>query len=231
MADLGRLVELDDDDLLAALGAALAVEGERVADVVPLAGRGMRRRPSRTWLAVAAAAALVVAGAVALSGDDGSSDVATAPSTTVTATTAPPSPVEVASDRLDDLERALSGPDDAAVLLALDAARQAVGDLTVREAEALRARADLLFAAAEGRFAAPPATTPTTTGGSPATTPTTAAPPPPTTPSSTPTTDDVSGHCDEPEHVDDPECTGGVVPDDDNSGPGGGGSSGSGSDD
>ncbi|MCD6014618.1 MAG: hypothetical protein K0R88_702 [Solirubrobacterales bacterium] len=41
--------------------------------------------------------------------------------------------------------------------------------------------------------------------------------------------EDVSGNCDEAEHADDPECSGGIEAEDDNSGPGSSGSGGSGS--
>ena len=63
---------------------------------------------------------------------------------------------------------------------------------------------------------------------------------PPTTSSTSSTTDDtttgettttggdVSGNCDEAEHADDPECSGGIEADDDNSGSGSSGSGGSG---
>jgi hypothetical protein len=40
--------------------------------------------------------------------------------------------------------------------------------------------------------------------------------------------EDVSGNCDEAEHADDPECSGGIEGENDNSGPGSSGSGGSG---
>jgi len=40
--------------------------------------------------------------------------------------------------------------------------------------------------------------------------------------------EDVSGNCDEAEHADDPECSGGIEAENDNSGPGSSGSGGSG---
>ena len=77
------------------------------------------------------------------------------------------------------------------------------------------------------------ATSPTTTGSATSTTSTTTGST--TTGSTTTESEDVSGHCDEAEHADDPECAGGIEAGDDSSGPGSGGieagddSSGSGS--
>ncbi len=66
------------------------------------------------------------------------------------------------------------------------------------------------------------ATSPTTTGSTTSTTSTTTGST--TTGSTTTESEDVSGHCDEAEHADDPECAGGIEAGDDSSGPGSGGS-------
>jgi hypothetical protein len=72
-----------------------------------------------------------------------------------------------------------------------------------------------------------PATTTTAATTSSTTTEATTTTEPTTT--TTETGEDVSGNCDEAEHADDPECTGGVeAPGDDSSGTGSGGTSGPG---
>jgi hypothetical protein len=65
-----------------------------------------------------------------------------------------------------------------------------------------------------------PSTTDSTTSSTTSTTSTTGTEST-TTGTTTTESEDVSGNCDEAEHADDPECSGGVIPSDDNSGSGG----------